>query len=165
MLAARGKNLPFITTLHGTDITLVGLDRSYLPITRFRHHAIGRPSRRSPAICATALAMPSISTSNPAAAPRSRLSATSLTATSTFAIPTSFAQMRPPLCRPQRKAHRPPLQLPPRSSGVTGRGRWSLRALQGRCLQNYCSLETGQGPLRRRVPRPTASASLNRYCF
>jgi N-acetyl-alpha-D-glucosaminyl L-malate synthase BshA len=29
------KKLPFVTTLHGTDITLVGLDRSYLPITRF----------------------------------------------------------------------------------------------------------------------------------
>ncbi len=27
--------LPFVTTLHGTDITLVGADRSYLPITRF----------------------------------------------------------------------------------------------------------------------------------
>lgn len=37
MLAAgpRGKRLPFVTTLHGTDITLVGLDRSYLPITRY----------------------------------------------------------------------------------------------------------------------------------
>jgi N-acetyl-alpha-D-glucosaminyl L-malate synthase BshA len=35
MLASRGVHLPFITTLHGTDITLVGLDRSYLPITRF----------------------------------------------------------------------------------------------------------------------------------
>ena len=35
MLAARGHHLPFITTLHGTDITLVGLDRSYLPITKF----------------------------------------------------------------------------------------------------------------------------------
>src|SRR5579875_154153 len=35
MLAARGIRLPFITTLHGTDITLVGLDRSYLPITRY----------------------------------------------------------------------------------------------------------------------------------
>jgi len=35
MLAARGRRLPFVTTLHGTDITLVGLDRSYLPITRF----------------------------------------------------------------------------------------------------------------------------------
>ena len=35
MLAARGRHLPFITTLHGTDITLVGLDRSYLPITSF----------------------------------------------------------------------------------------------------------------------------------
>jgi len=27
--------IPFVTTLHGTDITLVGNDRSYLPITRF----------------------------------------------------------------------------------------------------------------------------------
>jgi L-malate glycosyltransferase len=27
--------LPFVTTLHGTDITLVGSDRSYLPITQF----------------------------------------------------------------------------------------------------------------------------------
>ena len=37
MLAAsrRGQKLPFVTTLHGTDITLVGQDRSYLPITRF----------------------------------------------------------------------------------------------------------------------------------
>ena len=35
MLQARGRRLPFVTTLHGTDITLVGLDRSYLPITRF----------------------------------------------------------------------------------------------------------------------------------
>jgi len=29
------RRLPFITTLHGTDITLVGLDRSYFPITKF----------------------------------------------------------------------------------------------------------------------------------
>src|SRR6266496_2756351 len=37
MLAAgpKRRKLPFVTTLHGTDITLVGLDRSYLPITRF----------------------------------------------------------------------------------------------------------------------------------
>jgi len=35
MLAGRGRKLPFVTTLHGTDITLVGLDRSYLPITRY----------------------------------------------------------------------------------------------------------------------------------
>jgi len=33
MLADR--KVPFVTTLHGTDITLVGNDRSYLPITRF----------------------------------------------------------------------------------------------------------------------------------
>ena len=37
MLAAAEKprRLPFVTTLHGTDITLVGQDPSYLPITRF----------------------------------------------------------------------------------------------------------------------------------
>ena len=35
MLAERHHKLPFVTTLHGTDITLVGLDHSYLPITRF----------------------------------------------------------------------------------------------------------------------------------
>ncbi len=29
------RRLPFITTLHGTDITLVGADRSYYPITKF----------------------------------------------------------------------------------------------------------------------------------
>jgi len=29
------RRLPYVTTLHGTDITLVGLDPSYLPITRF----------------------------------------------------------------------------------------------------------------------------------
>ncbi len=29
------RRLPVITTLHGTDITLVGADRTYLPITRY----------------------------------------------------------------------------------------------------------------------------------
>jgi N-acetyl-alpha-D-glucosaminyl L-malate synthase BshA len=28
-------HLPYVTTLHGTDVTLVGADRSYLPITKF----------------------------------------------------------------------------------------------------------------------------------
>jgi L-malate glycosyltransferase len=28
-------NMPLITTLHGTDITIIGKDKSYLPITRF----------------------------------------------------------------------------------------------------------------------------------
>jgi N-acetyl-alpha-D-glucosaminyl L-malate synthase BshA len=32
---AAPSHLPFITTLHGTDITLVGNDRSFLPITKF----------------------------------------------------------------------------------------------------------------------------------
>jgi N-acetyl-alpha-D-glucosaminyl L-malate synthase BshA len=31
----KDRVVPFVTTLHGTDITLVGNDRSYLPITRF----------------------------------------------------------------------------------------------------------------------------------
>lgn len=35
ILGRNGRRLPFITTLHGTDITLVGSDRSYLPITKF----------------------------------------------------------------------------------------------------------------------------------
>jgi L-malate glycosyltransferase len=34
MLAPR-RRLPFITTLHGTDVTIVGMDRSYFPITKF----------------------------------------------------------------------------------------------------------------------------------
>jgi N-acetyl-alpha-D-glucosaminyl L-malate synthase BshA len=34
MIAPR-RRLPFVTTLHGTDITLVGMDRSYFPITKF----------------------------------------------------------------------------------------------------------------------------------
>src|SRR5438105_4060384 len=34
-MLARERRLPFITTLHGTDITLVGSDRSYFHITRF----------------------------------------------------------------------------------------------------------------------------------
>jgi N-acetyl-alpha-D-glucosaminyl L-malate synthase BshA len=29
------RRLPFVTTLHGTDITLVGVDPSYFPITKF----------------------------------------------------------------------------------------------------------------------------------
>lgn len=29
------RRLPFVTTLHGTDITLVGMDRSYFPITKY----------------------------------------------------------------------------------------------------------------------------------
>jgi L-malate glycosyltransferase len=32
---AEPRRLPFVTTLHGTDITLVGSNRSYLPITKF----------------------------------------------------------------------------------------------------------------------------------
>src|SRR5260370_2919303 len=42
----RGRRLPFVTTLHRTDITLVGLDRSYLPITRYSIN----PSERVTAI-------------------------------------------------------------------------------------------------------------------
>src|SRR5713226_6929085 len=34
-MTAKSRRLPFITTLHGTDITLVGVDPSYFPITKF----------------------------------------------------------------------------------------------------------------------------------
>src|SRR5881628_2331016 len=34
-MMSTNKRLPFVTTLHGTDITLVGSDRSYFPITKF----------------------------------------------------------------------------------------------------------------------------------
>jgi L-malate glycosyltransferase len=34
MMASK-RRLPFITTLHGTDVSIVGMDRSYFPITKF----------------------------------------------------------------------------------------------------------------------------------
>ena len=35
MTSINGRKLKVVTTLHGTDITIVGQDRSYLPITRY----------------------------------------------------------------------------------------------------------------------------------
>jgi N-acetyl-alpha-D-glucosaminyl L-malate synthase BshA len=35
ILAKEGKNIPVITTLHGTDITLVGKDKTYSPVVTF----------------------------------------------------------------------------------------------------------------------------------
>lgn len=35
ILKTKGKKLPFVTTLHGTDITLIGADRSYFPVVEF----------------------------------------------------------------------------------------------------------------------------------
>jgi N-acetyl-alpha-D-glucosaminyl L-malate synthase BshA len=35
ILAVKGYNMPFVTTLHGTDITLVGKDPSYEPVVTF----------------------------------------------------------------------------------------------------------------------------------
>lgn len=35
ILKTRGVNIPFITTLHGTDITLVGRDKSFEPVITF----------------------------------------------------------------------------------------------------------------------------------
>ena len=35
ILASQGINIPFITTLHGTDITLVGKDPSFEPVITF----------------------------------------------------------------------------------------------------------------------------------
>lgn len=35
ILAKKGKRIPVITTLHGTDITLVGKDKTYMPVVTF----------------------------------------------------------------------------------------------------------------------------------
>ncbi len=35
ILKAQGKDIPYITTLHGTDITLVGKDQTYAPVVTF----------------------------------------------------------------------------------------------------------------------------------
>ncbi len=35
ILKANGLNIPFITTLHGTDITLVGTNKSFLPVVEY----------------------------------------------------------------------------------------------------------------------------------
>lgn len=35
LLGREGRSLPYIVTLHGTDVTLVGRDASYLPVVRF----------------------------------------------------------------------------------------------------------------------------------
>jgi len=35
ILKKEGKNIPVITTLHGTDITLVGRDKTYAPVVKF----------------------------------------------------------------------------------------------------------------------------------
>ncbi|HEX5625134.1 MAG TPA: N-acetyl-alpha-D-glucosaminyl L-malate synthase BshA [Saprospiraceae bacterium] len=35
ILKTKDKKLPFVTTLHGTDITLIGADRSYFPVVEF----------------------------------------------------------------------------------------------------------------------------------
>src|SRR5665647_3780464 len=35
ILAKQGKHIPVITTLHGTDITLVGRDKTYRPVVTF----------------------------------------------------------------------------------------------------------------------------------
>ena len=35
ILASKGKDIPVITTLHGTDITIVGIDGSFAPVVKF----------------------------------------------------------------------------------------------------------------------------------
>ncbi len=35
ILEKQGKNIPVITTLHGTDITLVGKDKTFAPVVTF----------------------------------------------------------------------------------------------------------------------------------
>ena len=94
MLAGRGLRLPFITTLHGTDITLVGLDRSYLPITKFGIEQSDGRDRHLRPLGPTAPARPLPS---PA---RSKSSATSSTATSTSASREKVAEERPRYAEP-----------------------------------------------------------------
>lgn len=35
ILASQGKHIPIVTTLHGTDITIVGIDGSFAPVVKF----------------------------------------------------------------------------------------------------------------------------------
>lgn len=35
ILASKGKHIPVVTTLHGTDITIVGIDGSFAPVVKF----------------------------------------------------------------------------------------------------------------------------------
>ena len=35
ILASQGKDIPIVTTLHGTDITIVGIDGSFAPVVKF----------------------------------------------------------------------------------------------------------------------------------
>lgn len=35
ILASQGKDIPVVTTLHGTDITIVGIDGSFAPVVKF----------------------------------------------------------------------------------------------------------------------------------
>ena len=35
ILLSQGIRIPFITTLHGTDITLVGIDGTFAPVVEF----------------------------------------------------------------------------------------------------------------------------------
>jgi N-acetyl-alpha-D-glucosaminyl L-malate synthase BshA len=98
MLAAAdcGIHLPFITTLHGTDITLVGLDRSYLPITKFG-------IEQSDGVTAISSYLRDRTREAFNIQPRSKSSATSSTATSTSASPTSSPPCAPASPRPNEK--------------------------------------------------------------
>jgi N-acetyl-alpha-D-glucosaminyl L-malate synthase BshA len=68
---AAPRRLPFITTLHGTDITLVGNNPSFLPITLIpsTNSASSAPSRSSPissiATCTAASPIPNYAPHGP----------------------------------------------------------------------------------------------------
>src|ERR1700729_382801 len=52
ILETQGKNIPVITTLHGTDITLVGRDKTFAPVVAFsinQSDAITAVSKNRPA--------------------------------------------------------------------------------------------------------------------
>lgn len=56
ILAAEGINIPFVTTLHGTDITLIGKDPSFVPVVQFCINASNAVTAVSESLKASTLA-------------------------------------------------------------------------------------------------------------
>ena len=139
MLAPK-RRLPFITTLHGTDITLVGADPSYFPITKFSIEQSDGITSISEDLRATDGRGLRRVERNP------RHSRTSSTATST--IPTRESR-RVRLRAGGREAADPPFQLPP------GEARAGLHSDSGRSAQAYAGAPADGG--RRPGPRPRPS--------
>ena len=153
MLAARGRRLPFVTTLHGTDITLVGLDRSYLPITRY---AI----QESDGVTSISQ-LPERKNAGQTSASRAplRSSQTSSTAMSTRPIADEAERAEaPPALRPARRSHPDaPLQLPPRQARHR-RGQDLRPRRQAKCPRSWSSSATVPT-----APPPSGSRTISAF--